>query len=81
VHLPVELLRQLDRAAKRRGVSRNRLITEACRSLVEAPMAAWPGGFFAPDRLPRRDRDLLKATAQDWSAGLAARRSKKTPPF
>jgi len=42
VHFPVELLRRIDRTAKRRRVSRNRLITEACRSVVDAGQSEWP---------------------------------------
>lgn len=82
VHIPEELLRQLDRAAKERHISRNRLIIEACRALLREGLSDWPDDFFAPDRLPERDLALLRSTFDDWSAKLeSARRSKKVAPF
>lgn len=82
VHIPDELLNQLDRTAKRRRVSRNRLIVDACRSLVGESHADWPDGFFAHEHLSVRDLKLLRASYDDWSARIrSARRSKTAPPF
>jgi hypothetical protein len=81
VHLPAGLLRDLDRAAKERGVSRNRLITEACRSLIDADRPTWPPDFFAPDRLSTKDRRLLASSFADWTSHLQAARTRKAPPF
>jgi hypothetical protein len=82
VHLPESLLKQLDRVAKRRGVSRNRLIVEACKSIVGGSARQWPEDFFVTDRLPKRDLDLLRSTFDEWLADLhTSRRSKKAPPF
>ena len=82
IHIPDELLTRLNRTAKRRQVSRNRLIVDACRSFVGDGHDAWPDGFFATGHLSARDLKLLRASYDDWSARLrSARRSKKTPPF
>jgi len=82
VHLPDDLLARLDRAARRRRVSRNRLIVEACRSVVGEGQNDWPEDFFAGDRLRPGALELLRSTFGDWSRDLqAARRSKKVPPF
>ncbi len=82
IHIPDELLTRLSRTAKRRRVSRNRLIVDACRSFVGEGYDEWPDGFFATEHLPARDLKLLRASYDDWSARLrSARRSKKAPPF
>jgi predicted transcriptional regulator len=81
VHLPADLLERLDRAAKHRRVSRNRLITEACRSIVGGGRNEWPKGFFAADRLTHKDRELLHSTFDEWLTRTLARRSKTRPPF
>ena len=82
VHLPEDLIRRLDRAAKRRRVSRNRLIMEACRAIVGEGERDWPEGFFSRDHLSGRERALLHDTFDDWLGGLEeARRSKTRAPF
>lgn len=82
VHLPESLLKALDRVAKRRGVSRNRLIVEACKAVVGGSDRRWPDDFFANDRLPERDLELLQSTFEEWLGDLrTSRRSKKEPPF
>jgi predicted transcriptional regulator len=81
VHLPADLLKRIDRTAKHRRVSRNRLITDACRSIVGSGQNAWPKGFFAADRLAHKDRDLLRSTFDEWRTQIASRRSKTRPPF
>ena len=82
VHLPDELLRRLDEAAKRRRISRNRLIVDACRSILGEGGADWPEDFFADGRLARGDRELLRSTFDEWLADVrSARRSKRGGPF
>jgi predicted transcriptional regulator len=82
VHIPQDLLRQLDRVAKQRRVSRNRLIVEACRSLLGDGTSEWPDDFFASGRLSPRDRAFLDSTFDAWVAEIArSRKSKKTSPF
>jgi hypothetical protein len=82
VHLPAELLTRLDRVAKRRGISRNRLITEACRSIADAGRTEWPADFFPTERLRAKELELLRSTFEDWLGGIAgSRKSKKASPF
>jgi hypothetical protein len=81
VHLSAELLKQLDRAARKLRVSRNRLITEACRSVVAGGAHNWPRDFFATDRLATKDVARLRDTFSDWTANTLTRRSKHQPPF
>lgn len=89
VHFPDDLLEALDRMAARRGVSRNRVIVESCRSAV----ALWPGGkkperkisneeFFSDRHLSRADLRLLRRGHQQFDRALArSRRSRRTSPF
>lgn len=89
VHFPDDLLEALDRMAARRGVSRNRVIVESCRSAV----ALWPEGkkperkisneeFFSDRHLSRADLRLLRRGHGDFDRAMAgARRSRRTPPF
>jgi hypothetical protein len=82
LHIPHELLERIDRTAKRRRISRNRLIVDACRSLVGEGQHDWPQGFFATEHLSNHDLQLLRKGFADWSRELrTARRSKKAPPF
>jgi len=81
VHMPAGLIRKLDLVAKRRQVSRNRLITEACQSAIGVGRREWPKDFFADDRLAARDRDLLRSTFDNWMTQTIARQSKTRPPF
>ncbi len=82
LQLPQGLLEKLDEIAKLRGTSRNRLIVDACRGLIEQDRGQWPEGFFADERLSPEDLEELRAGA-DWMMDLirSDRRSRSTPPF
>jgi hypothetical protein len=75
------LAEELERAARRRGVSRNRLIVEACRSILGQGAREWPDGFFAPERLSRGDRAVLRRSFHEWSDRIRAARRSKNAPF
>ena len=91
VRFPDDLLEALDRMAARRGVSRNRVIVESCRSAV----ARWktPEGipakkeisreeFFGDRHLSRADLRLLRRGHRQFDRAMAsARRSRRNPPF
>ena len=82
VHLPDDLLERLDEVARRRRISRNRLIVEACRSMIGEGGSQWPEEFFDPKRLARKDRELLKSSFDDWMTEIgSARRSRRGGPF
>lgn len=74
VHLPPDVVAELDRLAEERGVSRNRLIVEACRRAVEERVA-WPDGFSDHSHLSDDDVELLQSTGELTDAILNARRS------
>ena len=82
IHLPSHLLRALDGVAARRKASRNRLVVEACRRLVEEDLGEWPRGFLEMTHLSRGDRRKLEAAVTEMKKAVkAARRSRRTPPF
>lgn len=82
IHLPGDLLEQLDRTAGELGVSRNRLIVDACRDSLERRRPRWPDGFFSGSHLSEEDRELLREGAGQWTEELlAARRGRSESPF
>ena len=81
VYFPQSVLAGLDRIAKERGISRNRLIVESCRRVVEE-RTRWPADLFSNDHLSERDLQLLREGEDaflDDAAG--ARRSRARSPF
>lgn len=80
VYFPQSVLAGLDRIAKERGVSRNRLIVEWCRRVVEE-RTCWPADLFSNDRLSERELQLLREGEDAFLDGIAgARRSGARSP-
>lgn len=46
VHLPDELLSQINRFVSEEGISRNKFIIEACKQALENNVGQWPEDFF-----------------------------------
>lgn len=81
VHLPNALLEDLDHLASERGVSRNRLIVEACRETLRK-RREWPTGFFEDTRFAAADLQDLRSSAKGFERDLAAsRRNRNGSPF
>ena len=81
VRLPSHLLPPLDAVAARRKASRNRLVVEACRRLVEEDLAEWPPGFLEIAHLSTRDQGELRGTVTEMEKAIrAARRIRRKPP-
>lgn len=81
VHFPAPLLASLDRVARERGTSRNRLIVESCRRAVEE-QARWPDGFFSNHHLNAEELQVLQEGCEDFEQAVrATRRSRTDPPF
>jgi hypothetical protein len=79
VHIPDDVLARVDSIARRRGLSRNRLVLESLERTISEDAGEWPQAFFEPPGDPS-DRSLLKeATAELERAVDAARRNRKTP--
>ena len=81
VHFPSRLLEELNRLAAERGVSRNAIIVESCRRVVEE-RTAWPEGFFDEDRLTRDELAELRSGEQAFVEQIRkARKNRKSVPF
>lgn len=82
VHMSDELLQELDALADKRGMSRNRLIAEACEQLLERDLGEWPAGFFSNDHLDEEELEELRQDAPEMmEAILGARRSRVESPL
>jgi hypothetical protein len=82
IHLPGDLLRALDAVAARRKASRNRLLVEACRRLVDEDRGTWPPSFFEMTHLSAKDRRELALAGREIDKAIrSARRSRRAPPF
>lgn len=81
VHFPEGMLDELDRLARERGVTRNRVIVDSCRRALRA-RSEWPKGFFSDDHRTADELRTLRSGADEFARMVAAgRRSRRTPPF
>jgi predicted transcriptional regulator len=82
VYLPPEVLAGLDRLAKREQKSRNRLIVDACRALLEADRGEWPENFFDEGGYSQEELAELREAAREMLDAIeGSRRSKSDSPF
>ena len=58
VHIPDDMLRRVDQVARRRGISRNRLVMESLQAEITRDAGEWPAGFFEP--LPDEDLAVVR---------------------
>ena len=81
VYFPQSVLSGLDRVADERGMSRNRLIVESCRRVVEE-RTRWPAGLFSNDHLSQPDLRLLRDGQDAFLEAISgARGSRARSPF
>ncbi|MDE0108733.1 MAG: ribbon-helix-helix domain-containing protein [Bryobacterales bacterium] len=81
VYFPQSVLSGLNRVAEERGMSRNRLIVEACRRVVEE-RTCWPADLFSNDHLSQPDLELLREGQDPFLDAISsARRSRARSPF
>jgi metal-responsive CopG/Arc/MetJ family transcriptional regulator len=74
VHIPENLLKEVDRRAKTLKMSRNRYIVEALRKVL-ADQTSWSAPF-----LEQLDRLAPVEGVDEMLDGIKARRSRKGPP-
>jgi hypothetical protein len=76
IYVPEEFLADIDRAAGAAGISRNRLVIQACRNAMERHGGDWPAEFFRDD-LPASDKKLINEGTRDLGREIrAARRGR-----
>jgi len=81
IHLPRDLVASLDALAARRKVSRNRLIADACESLVREDLGRWPQGFFSNEDLSAADLRTLRAAGRHLEGVIWRRRNRRGTPL
>jgi predicted transcriptional regulator len=79
VHLPPDLLEQVDRRAAELGISRNRYIRTALEGAVRHE-TGWSGPFLEMLEQGSADRDRQKAVTEMMRIIAAGRRSRKRAP-
>lgn len=78
VHLPPELITEVDRRARALGISRNRYIRHALETVLREE-TTWSRRFT--QELERAAGDpVLRRTVDEMMRAIAARRSRKKPP-
>ena len=80
IHFPDETLEKIDAVARRRGVSRNRFVIEACEEAVAEDAGEWPPGFFDLD-LSDEDRRLLQTAGKELEAASMKNRRNRGAPL
>jgi hypothetical protein len=75
-HIPDHLLREIDRAARSRGVSRNKFVLQACGEALAREAGAWPQDFFEPSLDPDDENVLAQAT-RELEREVRARRTNR----
>lgn len=75
VHIPDDLLKRVDEVARRRGVSRNRVVVTSLEAEIARDRGEWPEEFFAA--LTEDDyEDLADATREIEEVVLSRRQSR-----
>jgi metal-responsive CopG/Arc/MetJ family transcriptional regulator len=81
VHFPKGLLEELDALAAAQGVSRNKVIVEACQYATRS-QRQWPDRFFENDHLTAEELAELRDSAESFTSSiLTARRTRSVAPL
>jgi predicted transcriptional regulator len=75
-HIPDTLLREIDRAAQRMGLSRNRFVIQACGEALARQAGEWPAGFFDAQE-DEEELELLVEATRDLERDVFARRMNR----
>jgi Arc/MetJ-type ribon-helix-helix transcriptional regulator len=80
VHIPDELLGEIDKVVRKMGITRNRFVIQACKRAVESAAGQWPKGFFEQRRDDKDYRLLRDAVEEMESKILSERKSRRGSP-
>ena len=76
VHLPDELLSQIDNIVKTKEISRNRFIIQACELALKNVAGDWPEGFFDTD-ISAEDLRILEEGVQEMEQAIVKNRKSR----
>ena len=74
VHIPDEILQRVDAIARRRGISRNRVVLASLEAEIARDSGEWPDTFFTA---PPDDRELLAEATRELEAATTSRRKNR----
>jgi Arc/MetJ-type ribon-helix-helix transcriptional regulator len=77
VHIPEDLLFEIDKLVKEKKTSRNRFIIEACRNALKNQEGKWPKNFF-DERLCSEDLALLTEAGFEMESAILNSRANRT---
>jgi acetolactate synthase regulatory subunit len=78
IHFPEEVLRKVDAVARRRGVSRNRFVIQACEQAVAHDSGQWPEDLFV---LSPGDQELLNQATRELEEAVLRNRANRGSPL
>jgi hypothetical protein len=76
IHFPPDILTEIDRAARKIGVSRNKFVLKACEDVLSRFAGEWPKGFFETPSI-EEDLLLLREAAEEMETGIYANRKNR----
>ncbi|MCK5673306.1 MAG: hypothetical protein KAH95_08005 [Spirochaetales bacterium] len=79
IHFPEKILSELDTAARKHGVSRNKYFLIACEAALEKEAGEWPEDFFNLD-LSKEDLQLLRESSREVESSILANRFNRGAP-
>jgi hypothetical protein len=79
IHIPDDILTKIDRTAKRKKISRNRFVLEACKEALRQDAGEWPVDFFRQSFSHEEKTLLHEAVTEMEQALYQNRRNRGTP--
>jgi len=76
VHLPDQLLSEIDRIVKEESISRNRFIIKACEKALKNSAGKWPDDFFKSE-LNKEDLQLLREGVTEMETAIIKSRKNR----
>ncbi|MEX2442622.1 MAG: ribbon-helix-helix protein, CopG family [Alkalispirochaeta sp.] len=79
VHIPDDMLRRVDQVARRRGISRNRLVMESLQAEITRDGGEWPANFFEPP--PEEDLAVVREAVDEFEQHTRTHRRNRGAPI
>lgn len=80
IHFPEEILSEIDTAAHKHGISRNKYFLKACEAALEKEAGEWPEDFFNLD-LSKEDLQLLRESSREVENSILINRLNRGAPI
>jgi hypothetical protein len=80
IHFPPDILNEIDLAARKLGISRNKFVLKACVEVLSRFEGEWPKGFFK-ETYTEEDLLLLRDAAGEMEKGIYANRKNRGAPL